>query len=175
MSPRNPPSQQAAPLPTHRIGSLTVGARGLGGLGLSEFYGPVDPGTAVAVIRRALDLGVTLLDTADVHGHGANEELIGKAIAGRRDEAVISAKSTDVTGKRPRRSGLGVWCTWSSRSAGCCTRLSFCTRNCARRSLRSRNDGTAPRADRTTSQPWNPGPAAVPWPSAGLPRLSRRQ
>ncbi|MER5521350.1 aldo/keto reductase [Streptomyces sp. NPDC002763] len=92
MSPRNPPTQPAAPLPTRRIGSLTVGAQGLGCLGLSEFYGPVDPATAAAVIRRALDLGVTLLDTADVYGHGANEELIGKAIAGRRDEAVISTK-----------------------------------------------------------------------------------
>ncbi|MFE9664217.1 aldo/keto reductase [Streptomyces sp. NPDC005955] len=86
---------RTAPLPTRTIGSLTVGAQGLGCLGLSEFYGsygPVDPQRAIATVRHALDLGVTLLDTADVYGHGANEELIGKAIAGRREQAVISTK-----------------------------------------------------------------------------------
>ncbi|WP_439941240.1 aldo/keto reductase [Streptomyces sp. BBFR115] len=96
MPPVNQPvkSGESTPvrLPGRRIGSLTVGAQGLGCLGLSEFYGPVDPDTAVTVVRRALDLGVTLLDTADVYGHGANEELIGRAVAGRRDEAVISTK-----------------------------------------------------------------------------------
>ncbi|MGW0032290.1 aldo/keto reductase [Streptomyces sp. NPDC003314] len=90
--PATPPAAPPAPLPTRRVGSLTVGAQGLGCLGLSEFYGPVAPDTAVATIRRALDLGVTLLDTADVYGHGANEELVGRAVAGRRDEAVISTK-----------------------------------------------------------------------------------
>ncbi|MGP4051046.1 aldo/keto reductase [Streptomyces sp. 2A115] len=80
------------PLPTRSIGSLTVGAQGLGCLGMSEFYGPVDTGQAMTTIRRALDLGVTLLDTADVYGHGAGEELLGKAVAGRRDEAVIATK-----------------------------------------------------------------------------------
>ncbi|MCD0451637.1 aldo/keto reductase [Actinocorallia sp. API 0066] len=79
-------------LPTRRIGSLTVGAQGLGCLGMSEFYGPTDEREAVATLHRALDLGATLLDTADVYGHGANEELIGKAVAGRRDDAVIATK-----------------------------------------------------------------------------------
>lgn len=79
-------------LPSCRVGSLSVGAQGLGCLGMSEFYGPTDPAEAERTIRRALDLGATLLDTADVYGHGANEELIGRAVAGRRDEAVIATK-----------------------------------------------------------------------------------
>ncbi|GAA2585787.1 aldo/keto reductase [Actinomadura fulvescens] len=79
-------------LPTRRIGSLTVGAQGLGCLGMSEFYGSTSETEAVATIHRALDLGATLLDTADVYGHGANEELIGKAVAGRRDDAVLATK-----------------------------------------------------------------------------------
>ncbi|MEO3814007.1 aldo/keto reductase [Sphaerisporangium sp. B11E5] len=79
-------------LPTRRIGSLDVGAQGLGCLGMSEFYGPTSDSESVATIRRALDLGATLLDTSDVYGHGANEELIGKAVAGRREEAVLATK-----------------------------------------------------------------------------------
>jgi aryl-alcohol dehydrogenase-like predicted oxidoreductase len=79
-------------IPTRRLGELEVGAQGLGGLGLSEFYGPADPDQAVATIRRALDLGVTLIDTADVYGHGRSEELVGRAVAGRREQAVIATK-----------------------------------------------------------------------------------
>ncbi|MFJ5925153.1 aldo/keto reductase [Kitasatospora sp. NPDC092948] len=79
-------------LPERRIGPLTVGLQGLGCLGLSEFYGPVTEHDAVTVIRRALDLGVTLLDTADVYGHGDNERLVGRAVAGYRDRAVIATK-----------------------------------------------------------------------------------
>ncbi|GIH67082.1 aldo/keto reductase [Microbispora siamensis] len=79
-------------LPARRIGSLTVGAQGLGCLGMSEFYGPVSEAEAIATIRRALDLGATLLDTADVYGHGANEELVGRAVAGRRESAVVATK-----------------------------------------------------------------------------------
>ncbi|MFI0479621.1 aldo/keto reductase [Actinomadura sp. 9N215] len=79
-------------LPPRRIGSLTVGAQGLGCLGMSEFYGATDDAESVATIHRALELGATLLDTADVYGHGANEELIGRALAGRRDQAVVATK-----------------------------------------------------------------------------------
>ncbi|MFF8775443.1 aldo/keto reductase [Kitasatospora sp. NPDC015120] len=79
-------------VPTRHLGGLEVGAQGLGALGLSEFYGPTDPDQAVATIRRALDLGVTLIDTADVYGHGLSEELVGRAVAGRRDEAVVATK-----------------------------------------------------------------------------------
>ncbi|MEU8038751.1 aldo/keto reductase [Streptosporangium sp. NPDC049078] len=79
-------------LPTRRIGSLTVGAQGLGCLGMSEFYGATVEAESIATIRRALDLGATLLDTADVYGHGAGEELVGKAVAGRRETAIVATK-----------------------------------------------------------------------------------
>ncbi|WP_256789298.1 aldo/keto reductase [Frankia sp. AvcI1] len=79
-------------LPTRRIGTLTVGAQGLGCLGMTEFYGPTDDAEAIATIHRGLERGITLLDTADVYGHGRNEELIGRALRGRRDQAVIATK-----------------------------------------------------------------------------------
>ncbi len=71
---------------------LTVSAQGLGCMGMSEFYGTADKVEAVATIQRALDLGVTLLDTADIYGPYANEQLVGQAIADRRDEAVLATK-----------------------------------------------------------------------------------
>ena len=71
---------------------LTVAAEGLGCMGMSEFYGEGDEQESIATIRRALDLGVTLLDTADMYGRGANEVLVGQAIADRRDEVVLATK-----------------------------------------------------------------------------------
>jgi aryl-alcohol dehydrogenase-like predicted oxidoreductase len=71
---------------------LTVSAQGLGCMGMSEFYGSADAGEAIATIHRALDLGVTLLDTADVYGPQTNEQLVGHAIADRRDEVVLATK-----------------------------------------------------------------------------------
>ncbi|OJF13356.1 aldo/keto reductase [Couchioplanes caeruleus] len=77
----------------HRLGTLTVGAQGLGCMGMSEFYGPALEAEAVATVHHALDLGVTLFDTADVYGiDGANERLLGQALAGRRGEAVVATK-----------------------------------------------------------------------------------
>jgi aryl-alcohol dehydrogenase-like predicted oxidoreductase len=76
-----------------RLGTLeNVSAIGLGCMGMSEFYGPTDEQEAVATIHRALDLGVTLLDTADAYGLGHNEELIGRAIRGRRHDCLIATK-----------------------------------------------------------------------------------
>lgn len=71
---------------------LTVSAEGLGCMGMSFAYGPGDDDESTATIRRALDLGVTLLDTADLYGPWTNEQLVGKAIAGRRDEVVLATK-----------------------------------------------------------------------------------
>ncbi|MEP7736172.1 aldo/keto reductase [Nocardioides sp. 31GB23] len=71
---------------------LTVSALGLGCMGMSEFYGTSDEQTATATIHRALDLGVTLLDTADMYGPFTNEQLVGAAIAGRRDEVQLATK-----------------------------------------------------------------------------------
>jgi aryl-alcohol dehydrogenase-like predicted oxidoreductase len=72
--------------------SLTVSALGLGCMGMSEFYGTGDEATAVETIHRALDLGVTFLDTADMYGPFTNEQLVGKAIADRRDEVQLATK-----------------------------------------------------------------------------------
>jgi aryl-alcohol dehydrogenase-like predicted oxidoreductase len=71
---------------------LEVSAEGLGCMGMSEFYGASDEGEARATIYRALDLGIDLLDTADQYGIGANERLIGEAIADRRDAVVLATK-----------------------------------------------------------------------------------
>jgi aryl-alcohol dehydrogenase-like predicted oxidoreductase len=82
-------------LPRRTLGTaapLTVSALGLGCMGMSEFYGTPDEQSGIDTIRRALDLGVTFLDTADMYGPFTNEQLVGKAIAGRRDEAQLATK-----------------------------------------------------------------------------------
>ena len=77
---------------TRALGKLPVSAMGLGCMGMSEFYGPADEAEAIATIHRALDLGVTLLDTADMYGPYTNEELVGRAIRGRRNQVVLATK-----------------------------------------------------------------------------------
>src|SRR3712207_784476 len=77
---------------TAMLRDLTVSAQGLGCMGMSDFYGARDEDEAVRTIHRALDLGVTFLDTADMYGPFTNERLVGRAIAGRRDEVVLATK-----------------------------------------------------------------------------------
>src|SRR3954447_19883443 len=86
--------------------SLAVSALGLGCMGMSEFYGTADEAEAVEVIHRALDLECTFLDTADMYGPFTNEQLVGKAIAGRRDEVVLATKFGNE--RRPDGSRVGV-------------------------------------------------------------------
>ena len=75
-----------------RLGGLTVSAQGLGCVGMSEEYGPADWDESIGTINRALDLGVTFIDTADSYGTGHNEVLVGRGIAHRRDEVQLATK-----------------------------------------------------------------------------------
>ncbi|GAA3441490.1 aldo/keto reductase [Planomonospora venezuelensis] len=83
-------------------GGPEVSALGLGCMGMSEFYGSTDEAESIKVIHRAIDLGMNFLDTADMYGRGHNEELVGRAIADRRDRVVLATKFGIVRGDDPR-------------------------------------------------------------------------
>lgn len=86
---------------TRKLGSqgLEVSALGLGCMGMSEFYGGRDDAESVATINRALDLGVTFLDTADMYGVGRNEELVGKVVRERRNDVILATKFGNMRGE----------------------------------------------------------------------------
>ena len=90
-----------------RLGScpIEISAVGLGGMAMTAIYGAADEGEAVATVHAALDAGVNFIDTFDAYGGGKNEELIGRALEGRRDRAVLETKfgklGSSVNGRRP--------------------------------------------------------------------------
>jgi aryl-alcohol dehydrogenase-like predicted oxidoreductase len=83
--------------------ALEVSAQGLGCMGMSQSYGPGDDEESVATIHRAIDLGVTLIDTADIYGPFVNEELVGRALAGRRDQVQLATKFANKVGPSGER------------------------------------------------------------------------
>ena len=89
-----PFGREDAHMEKRRLGrdGLEVSAIGLGCMGMSEFYGPASEEEAVATIHRAIDLGITLIDTADIYGPFTNEQLVGRALRGRRDRVVLATK-----------------------------------------------------------------------------------
>jgi len=91
---------------TRTLGSLTVSALGLGCMGMSEFYGHGEENESIATIKAFLDAGGSLLDTADMYGPFTNEELVGRAIAGRRDDVVLATKFGNE--RRPDGSWVGI-------------------------------------------------------------------
>jgi aryl-alcohol dehydrogenase-like predicted oxidoreductase len=95
-------------VPRRKLGSqgLEVSAQGLGCMGMSEFYGTTDEPEAIATIHRAIELGVTFLDTADMYGIGANERLVGRAIADRRDRVELATKFGNE--RNPDGSWIGI-------------------------------------------------------------------
>ena len=86
--------------------SLDVSAIGLGCMGMSEFYGTADEDEAVRTIHRAIDLGVTFFDTADMYGPFTNEKLVGRALADKRDQVVLATKFGNVRGENGERLGI---------------------------------------------------------------------
>lgn len=94
------------PLPTRQLRDLTVSALGLGCMGMSEFYGETDDAENLRTLDRALDLGVTFYDTADMYGVGRNEELLGRWLVGKRDRVVLATKFGNVRGEGGERLGI---------------------------------------------------------------------
>lgn len=86
--------------------SVKVSVLGLGCMGMSEYYGAPSEEESLATLHRAIDLGVNFLDTADVYGRGANEELVGRALKGRRDQVVLATKFGNMRDEEGRFTGI---------------------------------------------------------------------
>src|ERR1700684_1291849 len=89
---RTPDFDWSSLMQKRKLGTLEVSALGLGCMGMSAFYGSTDENEGIAPIQRALELGINFLDTAQLYGPPHNEELVGRAVAGHRDEYVIATK-----------------------------------------------------------------------------------
>jgi aryl-alcohol dehydrogenase-like predicted oxidoreductase len=96
----------SAAMESRQLGSLTVSALGLGCMGMSEFYSPKDDSESTRTIHRALDLGVTLVDTADMYGPFTNERLVGAAVRDRRNGVVVATKFGQKRGEDGRHLGI---------------------------------------------------------------------
>ena len=94
----NPPNSKIRRLGAQGLQTFAVG---LGCMGMSEFYGPSNEKESIATIHRALELGINLLDTADMYGPYKNEELVGKAIKGKRDRVIIATKFGNMRSRFP--------------------------------------------------------------------------
>jgi aryl-alcohol dehydrogenase-like predicted oxidoreductase len=105
-TPSTRPATAAMPRRTLGRQGLQVSALGLGCMGMSDFYGPADDGSSLAVLNHALDIGVNFLDTADMYGVGANERLLAQVLASRRDDVVLATKFGNV--RAPDGRMLGV-------------------------------------------------------------------